>query len=105
MILYLLLKYTGILVRRGLHLEVFTIQAKCERVNCFPLPDTVSMGRFEVLNFRGHEGRKYLCLFAGRWKSSIVGDRFNVVPIPQLSQHCTGWQSAARVHVNIVCFT
>jgi len=34
------------------------------------------MGGFEVQNFRGHDGGKYPCLFAGRRKSSIVGDCF-----------------------------
>ena len=29
---------------------------------------------------------------------SKVGDRFDANPIPQLSQHCTGWRSAARTH-------
>ena len=38
---------------------------------------------------------KYLCLFAGR---STVSDHFDAISIPQLSQHCTGWQSAACVH-------
>ena len=33
------------------------------------------------LKFKIH---KYLCLF-------IVGDRFDAIPIPQLSQHRTGW--------------
>jgi len=55
-------------------------------------------GQFEVQ----HKGGKYLCLFAGGRKSSIVGDRFDTIPIPQLSQHCTGWRSAA---VFVVCFT
>jgi len=49
------------------------------------------MGGFEVQIFRGHEVSKYLGLFAGRRKSSIVGDCFDAIPIPQLSQHCTGW--------------
>ena len=40
-------------------------------------------------------GGKYLCLFA---EVRTVGDCFDAIPIPQLSQHCTGWQSAARVH-------
>ena len=46
----------------------------------------------------GYEGDKYLCLFAGRRKSSIASDRFEATLIPQLSQHCTGCQSAACVH-------
>ena len=29
---------------------------------------------------------------------SKVGERFDANPIPQLSQHCTGWRSAARTH-------
>ena len=33
------------------------------------------MGGFEVHNFRGHEGSKYLCLFTGKRKCSIVGDQ------------------------------
>jgi len=41
-------------------------------------------GGFEVQNFRGHEGGKYL---AGRRKSS---NQFDAILIPQLSQHCTG---------------
>jgi len=49
------------------------------------------MGGFKVQNFRGREGGKYLCLFAARMKSSIVGDHFDTILIPQLSQHCTGW--------------
>ena len=32
--------------------------------------------------------------------TSIVGDRFDAILIPQLNRHCTGWQSAA---VFIVC--
>jgi len=40
-----------------------------------------------------------LCLSTGRRKSSkvSVSDRFDAIPIPQLSQHCTGWQSSAHV--------
>ena len=56
------------------------------------------MGGIEVQNFKGHEGGKYLCLFAGRRKSSIVDDRFDAIQIPQLSQQCTGWESAACDH-------
>lgn len=51
------------------------------------------MGRFEVQNFRGHEGGmrgheggmrgKYLSLFAGGRKSSIVGGHFDAILIPQ----------------------
>jgi len=44
------------------------------------------MGRFEVQNFRGHEEGKYLCLFTGRRKSSIVSDHLTPTPIPELSQ-------------------
>jgi len=51
---------------------------------------TPHVGRFEVLNFRGHEGGKYLCLLAGRRESSTAGDCFDTILIPQLSQHCTG---------------
>ena len=43
-------------------------------------------------------GGKYLCLFLSRRNSSIVSDRFDAILIPQLSQHCTGWWSAACVH-------
>ena len=28
----------------------------------------------------------------------MVSDCFDAIPIPRLGQHCTGWQSAARVH-------
>ena len=56
------------------------------------MPNT---GGFEVQNSRGHEGGKYLGLFVCRRKSSIVGNGFDAIPIPQLSQHCTGWYSAA----------
>ena len=31
----------------------------------------------------------------GKSKATPVGDRFDAIPIPQLSQHCTNWQSAA----------
>ena len=57
------------------------------------------MGRFEVQDFRGHEEGKYLCLFTGRKKSSIVSDHFTPSQsLNSVSQHCTGWQSAACVH-------
>jgi len=57
------------------------------------------MAGFEGQNFRRHEGGKYLCLFTSRRKSSTVSDPFGAIPILQLSQHCTGWQSASRVHI------
>jgi len=59
------------------------------------------MGRFEVLNLRGHEGGKYLSLFAGGTKSSIVGDHFNAILIPQLSTA----QAGEVLHMFIACFT
>lgn len=37
--------------------------------------DLFVMGEFEVQNFRGCEGSKYLCLFTGKGRSSIVGDQ------------------------------
>ena len=45
-------------------------------------------------------GKSSLFLFAGRRKSGIVciGNRFNAILIPKLSQHCTGWRSIAHVH-------
>ena len=43
------------------------------------------MHRFEALYYREHKGGKYLCLFAGRRKSSIVSNCFDVILIPQLS--------------------
>jgi len=45
-----------------------------------------------------NSGGKYLYLFAGRRKSSIVSGCFDTISIPQLSQHWMGWQSAAHVH-------
>jgi len=54
-------------------------------------------GRVWSSNFMGHEGGKYLCLFVGGRKSSIVSNHFDTIPIPQLSQHCTGWWSAAVI--------
>ena len=55
-----------------------------------------SMGGFEVQNIRGHEGSKHHCLFEGRRKCSIAGDRLWRHPDPS-TQHCTGWQSATHI--------
>ena len=54
---------------------------------------------YESSKFRGHDGGKYL--FACRKKSSIVGDHFDAIPIPQVSTA----QAGEVLHVFIVCFT
>ena len=60
-----------------------------------------SMGGFEVQNLRGHEGGKYLHLFAGGMKSSIVGNHFGLSRF--LSSVNTA-QVGKVLHMFIVCF-
>ena len=49
------------------------------------------------LKFNTSGGVRGASTFVSLLKSSRVGDCFDAIPIPQLSQHCTGWRSAARV--------
>jgi len=49
----------------------------------------------------GGGGREYPCLITGRRKSSIVGNCFDTIPIPQLITA----QAGEVLHIFVVCFT